>query len=118
MTVSGCNGGHGGRATPALILMALLFGYVWPAAAGSLTERGKALVELNCAGCHATGTTGKSSHPDAPPFRVLSRRYPITDLEEALAEGISTGHPDMPEWVASPDQIDAIIAYIASIQQP
>jgi hypothetical protein len=35
-------------------------------------------------------------------------------LEEALAEGIVTGHPDMPEFMASPDQINAIIAYIAS----
>ncbi|TGW04964.1 cytochrome c, partial [Mesorhizobium sp. M2D.F.Ca.ET.145.01.1.1] len=37
---------------------------------------------------------------------------------EALAEGISTGHPDMPEWIASPDQIDAIIAYINTLQKP
>lgn len=81
-------------------------------------SRGKALVEANCARCHAVGRTDKSSHPDAPAFRVLSLRYPLTDLEEALAEGISTGHPDMPEWVASPDQIEAIIAYIGSLQNP
>ena len=36
-------------------------------------------------------------------------------LEEALAEGISTGHPDMPEFVATPDQIDAILDYISSL---
>ncbi|WP_363215773.1 hypothetical protein [Mesorhizobium sp.] len=59
-----------------------------------------------------------SSHPDAPELRKLSQRYRLTDLEEALAEGISTGHPDMPEWVASPDQIEAIIAYIGSLQRP
>jgi cytochrome c len=81
-------------------------------------SHGKALVEANCARCHAIGKTDKSSHPDAPAFRTLSKRYPIVDLEEALAEGISTGHPDMPEWVASPDQIQAIIAYISSVQQP
>lgn len=78
--------------------------------------RGKALVETNCARCHAVGSNDISTHPDAPPFRTLSKRYPIEDLEEALAEGISTGHPDMPEFVASPDQIDAIIAYIRSVQ--
>ncbi|MER9371116.1 cytochrome c [Mesorhizobium sp. M0491] len=89
-----------------------------PALADALTDHGKALVELNCARCHAVGKTDKSTHPDAPAFRTLSKRYPITDLEEALAEGISTGHPDMPQWVASPDQIDAIIAYISSLQQP
>ena len=81
-------------------------------------SHGKALVEANCARCHAVGRRDKSSHPDAPAFRILSQHYPIIDLEEALAEGISTGHPDMPEWVATPDQIEAIIAYINSLQQP
>jgi mono/diheme cytochrome c family protein len=118
MTVSIRFAGHGRSAVQACMLMGFLLGAAWPAAANNLTERGKALVELNCSGCHAVGVTGKSSHPAAPAFRVLSKRYPITDLEEALAEGISTGHPDMPEWIASPDQIDAIIAYISSIQQP
>ncbi len=99
-------------------LAAVLVGSVLPAQANSLTERGHALVEFNCGSCHAIGKTDKSTHPDAPAFRTLSKRYPITDLEEALAEGISTGHPDMPEWVASPDQIEAIIAYIGSVQQP
>jgi len=79
-------------------------------------SRGEALVRANCSTCHAIGLTGASPHPEAPPFRMLSRRYPIDSLAEALAEGISTGHPDMPEFVASPDQIDAIIAYIGSLQ--
>ncbi len=99
-------------------LAAVLVGSVLPAQANSLTERGHALVVFNCGSCHAIGKTDRSTHPDAPAFRTLSKRYPITDLEEALAEGISTGHPDMPEWVASPDQIEAIIAYIGSVQQP
>ena len=76
---------------------------------------GKRLAETNCARCHAVGPGGESTHPDAPPFRLLHLRYPIEDLQEALAEGISTGHPDMPEFVATPDQIDAIIAYIGSL---
>lgn len=78
-------------------------------------DYGRKLVDENCARCHAVTSTDKSSHPDAPPFRTLSERYPIEDLAEALAEGISTGHPDMPEFVAAPEQVDAIIAYIRSI---
>jgi cytochrome c len=85
------------------------------ARAGDLA-RGEALVHTNCSPCHAIGPTGDSPHPDAPPLRTLSERYPIEDLAEALAEGISTGHPDMPEFVAAPDQIAAIIAYIGSLQ--
>jgi mono/diheme cytochrome c family protein len=101
----------------AAILLASLGLYAIQAKADSVSH-GKALVETNCARCHAVGKTDKSKHPDAPAFRTLSQRYPITDLEEALAEGISTGHPDMPEWVANPDQIAAIIAYIESLQKP
>jgi mono/diheme cytochrome c family protein len=78
-------------------------------------DYGRKLVEENCSRCHSVTSTGKSSHPDAPPFRTLSERYPVEDLAEALAEGISTGHPDMPEFVAAPEQIGAIIAYIRSI---
>jgi cytochrome c len=76
---------------------------------------GRALVEANCSRCHAVSSSDRSLHADAPAFRLLSRRYPIEALEEALAEGISTGHPDMPEFVASPAQIGAIISYIRSL---
>ena len=76
---------------------------------------GRKLVEENCSRCHAVTSTDKSAHEDAPAFRMLSLRYPIEALAETLAEGISTGHPDMPEFVASPAQIDAIIVYVRSI---
>jgi mono/diheme cytochrome c family protein len=112
------NGSRWRRRLRVCVLAPVLLGSMLPAVAESIVDHGKALVEVNCARCHATGKTDKSSHPDALAFRTLSKRYPITDLEEALAEGISTGHPDMPEWVASPDQIEAIIAYISSLQQP
>jgi mono/diheme cytochrome c family protein len=96
------------------LTMALVTAF--PAAAGSRISRGEALVKANCARCHAVERSDKSRHPDAPPFRTLSQRYPLQDLEEALAEGISTGHPDMPEFTAEPDQIDAILAYIGSLK--
>jgi cytochrome c len=88
-----------------------------PAVADSDVARGEVLVRTNCSPCHAVGLTDTSPHPDAPAFRTLSEHYPIEDLAEALAEGISSGHPDMPEFVASPDQIDAIIACIRSLQR-
>ncbi len=80
-------------------------------------EYGRVLLLENCSPCHATERTGDSPHPDAPPFRTLSQRYPLEQLEEALAEGIMTGHPDMPEFVATPGQIGGIIAYIDSISE-
>jgi len=60
---------------------------------------------------------GVSSHPQAPPFRTLSRKFKVEGLAEALAEGISTGHPDMPEFVFEADEVGAIIEYLKSIQQ-
>lgn len=97
-----------------VFVLVALIGSSPPAAADDVA-RGKALVEFNCARCHAVDKTSDSAHPDAPPFRTLSQRYPLNSLEEALAEGISTGHPDMPEFTATPEQISAILAYIGSL---
>jgi len=80
-------------------------------------KRGEALLTKNCARCHATGTAALSPHPAAPPFRTLARKYPIDGLQEALAEGLSVGHPDMPEFVFEPEEIGAILAYLKSIQE-
>lgn len=77
---------------------------------------GKALVEANCATCHGVGLMDESHHAEAPPFRVLWERYPIDALEESFAVGIATGHPDMPEFTATPEQLAAILDYIASLQ--
>ncbi len=89
-----------------------------PAAAAEkdLTDKGRVLVEKNCARCHAVGREDASAHPEAPPFRTLSSRYPIDDLAESLAEGIVSGHPDMPIFVFSPTDVEAIITYLKSIQ--
>ena len=80
-------------------------------------EEGRKLVEANCSRCHAVGKADASPHEAAPPFRKLSERFPMDALEEAFADGrIYSGHPDMPEFIATPEQADAIISYIASLQ--
>jgi mono/diheme cytochrome c family protein len=81
-------------------------------------ELGLAFVEANCSRCHAVGPAGDSPVAAAPPFRDLGRFYPVEALAEALAEGIVTGHPEMPEFVLEPDQIADVIAYLRSIQVP
>jgi cytochrome c len=80
-------------------------------------RRGEALVTRDCARCHATARTGQSTHPQAPLFRTLGKRYPIEALEEALGEGIISGHPDMPEFTFESNEVGAIIAYLKSIQE-
>jgi mono/diheme cytochrome c family protein len=86
------------------------------AAEKDLTAKGEVLVRENCSRCHAIGKEGNSPHPQAPPFRTLSSKYPIEDLAESLAEGIVSGHPDMPIFVFSPTDVEAIIEYLNSIQ--
>jgi len=82
----------------------------------TLERRGQTLVTTNCARCHAVGRAGASPHPAAPLFRTLSRKYPIEGLAEALGQGLSVGHPDMPEFVFEPYEVGAILAYLKSIQ--
>ncbi|MBX9846574.1 MAG: cytochrome c [Xanthobacteraceae bacterium] len=80
-------------------------------------QRGRVFVQANCARCHAIGRTGDSPLPIAPAFRTLHQRYPVVSLQEALAEGIVTGHPSMPEFSLAPDQVDAVIAYLKSLER-
>jgi cytochrome c len=87
------------------------------AAAEDDLERGRAILRDNCSRCHAVGPEGPSPLASAPPFRTLGERYPIDDLEEALAEGILTGHPAMPQLSFEPNDVAAIIAYIKSLQK-
>ena len=82
-----------------------------------LVVRGEVIASELCSSCHAIGLTGESLHPDAKPFRLFSRNYPIETLAEPLAEGIVVGHPDMPAWSFEPDEIDALLAYLESVQQ-
>jgi len=83
-----------------------------------LRRHGHALLESHCSKCHAIERSGESPHREAPPFRAIGQRYPVEALQEALAEGLSTGHPDMPEFVFDVQEINAILAYLQSIQVP
>ncbi len=82
----------------------------------STIDQGRALLEANCARCHAIGLEGESKHKEAPPFRDVVMRYPPDNLAEALAEGLISGHPDMPEFVFEPDQVEAIVAYLNDLR--
>ena len=104
----------------AAIVMALPL--VFAATAAGAAEKsarvraGQKLVTAHCASCHAVGRRGASPLEQALPFRVVVRRYPPAALEEALAEGISTGHAEMPEFIFEPPQIAAIVSYLNSLR--
>lgn len=77
---------------------------------------GEALLSKLCSRCHAIGREGKSPHAEAPAFRDVMQRYPAENIAEALAEGLVSGHPDMPEFTFEPDQVDAIVGYLDSLR--
>lgn len=77
--------------------------------------RGQKLATSLCGRCHATGPAGASPLPTAPPFRTLEERYPIESLAEALAEGLITGHPAMPEVRLEPEAIADFLAFLESL---
>ena len=88
-----------------------------PALALSPTEqRGKTFALNNCARCHSIDKVTRSPLKIAPPFRTLHLRYPIDTIAEALAEGISTGHPTMPQFQLDPDQINDLLSYMKTLE--
>ena len=79
-------------------------------------QRGQTFVLTNCSQCHATDRVSPSPLNVAPPFRTLHNQYPVEDLAEALAEGIMTGHPTMPQFQLDPGQVSDVIAYLKTLE--
>ena len=100
-----------------LLPLALTLITLTPAMAASpQQQRGKVFALNNCAKCHAIDKVSPSPLKIAPPFRTLHKRYPVESLAEALAEGIQTGHPTMPEFQLGPDQIGDLLAYMKTLE--
>ncbi|MDY6922329.1 MAG: c-type cytochrome [Pseudomonadota bacterium] len=86
--------------------------YASPVGSASL---GGNLVRLKCAGCHAVESTGDSPMKAAPPFRQMGRTYPVRDLQEALAEGLVTAHPAMPQIELEAAEVANVIAWLEAV---
>jgi mono/diheme cytochrome c family protein len=97
-------------------LFALLLLALTGHALASDAAEGRRILKAECSRCHAIGRTGKSPNPKSPPFRKVVKRYPPDSLVEALGEGITTGHNDMPEFIFEPDEIMDIVAYLQGLR--
>jgi cytochrome c len=100
-----------------LTVLLLVPVFVGVANAQNPERRGRVVVTEFCARCHAIGKTGKSPHASAPPFRTLGRSFDLDQLPRVLERGISSGHPDMPEFKLGADDALAVSAYLRTIQQ-
>jgi cytochrome c len=105
------------RSIRAVAALAACLFIVLPAVAQEedATARGKRLAESNCAICHAIYETGTSPLVIAPAFRDIAVNYDFADLEDAFNEGVATEHPAMPDWQMTPEQAEALAAYIMSL---
>lgn len=83
---------------------------------GANPENGRLLAESRCAHCHAVGAADQSAVAAAPAFRTLGRKWPVENLAEALAEGIVVGHPAMPAFAFSPEEIDDFLEWLTALQ--
>lgn len=102
-----------GLFTAALVAAAL----VTSSADAANIRRGAALAAERCAACHAIGPHGTSPNLKAPTFRRIANQWPVEQLQEALAEGIVTGHGPMPEFTFQPVEIDDLLGYLGSLRR-
>lgn len=93
----------------------LLFFIVLLLPAAAQAQSGMELAEENCSRCHAIGVTGDSPLAEAPPFREIAKRYPAESLAESFAEGIVTGHDEMPEFVFSTEEVGQLVEYFSQL---
>jgi|SRR3954447_22316322 cytochrome c len=77
-------------------------------------RRGLIFVHDNCSRCQAIGPVGESPLAKAPPFRTLHLRYPVSDLQRPLLEGI---HSEMPRFQLTPNQVTDVMAYFKTLEQ-
>ncbi|MGI9380220.1 MAG: c-type cytochrome [Methyloligellaceae bacterium] len=101
-----------------VLLLAFLSYDLQSSRAAMDVERGRQIAKTHCARCHSITLEGDSPHKEAPAFRILSSKYPLEHLQESLAEGISVGHHDMPEFVFNPDDIDHLIGFLNWLNNP
>jgi cytochrome c len=88
-----------------------------PASAQDPARHGRALLKEFCGSCHAVSLRDRSRHKGAPPFRTLGRSFDLDDFPRLLARGVSSGHPDMPEFRFSSEDARDVRAYLRTIQQ-
>jgi cytochrome c len=62
-------------------------------------------------------TTRRQPNGESASFPRSAPRYPVENLQEALGEGIATGHAAMPEFKFEPKQVDEIIDYLKTLER-
>jgi cytochrome c len=99
------------------VLALLVMFFAVASANAQSVQRGLNYLRANCARCHAIDKVSESPLKLAPAFRTLHLKYPVESLQESFAEGIRTGHDNMPEFRLDGDQIGDVIAYLKTLEK-
>ncbi|MBR1132929.1 c-type cytochrome [Bradyrhizobium iriomotense] len=99
--------------------MLFLFGVVHTAAGAPRSgpravSEGHRLAQAWCQPCHAVEPHGAGFFDNAPSFQAIADRHGTTVL--SLKVFWRTSHQNMPNLVISPEQADALAAYILSLR--
>jgi hypothetical protein len=70
--------------------------------------------QLRTLSLHRSGNPKPTQNRAAVPNPASA--HPVETLGEALAEGIVTGHPTMPEFQLDPDQIHDLLSYLKTLE--
>ena len=85
--------------------------------ASEMLAAGAQIAQAQCGACHNTNQTGPSPLPGAPEFRRISALYRLDVLREELQQGVHVGAAEMPKFSLTLAEIDALSAYLDSIQE-
>ena len=87
-------------------------------ASAPAASRGQAFARATCAGCHAVGTDGRSSNPNAPPFGYIANQEGVT--AETLTVWLRGAHnyPMEMDFYLTPNEVDPLVAYLLTLRDP
>jgi mono/diheme cytochrome c family protein len=105
-----CKTGLGNPVWFYLTLLALVTVLATRAWAAGDPERGHTLAKTWCTGCHTVDANGPAKDT-APSFASIAAR----NEPDRSRSFISAPHPPMPNFNLARDQIDDIVAYLASL---
>ncbi len=80
-------------------------------------RHGRKLAKEFCARCHSIDKRRPSPRREAPPFRTLGRTIDLDGFARALSSGLSSTHPDMPQFKFHFEDARDLRAYLRTIQE-
>ena len=98
------------------ICLALLIGGTVQAAELGDIDAGLQFAAQHCAGCHDIGTQNPmTTVSGVPTFATVANNAGIT--RTSLVVWMQTSHPEMPDLILEPQDLDNVVAYILSLKK-